>query len=193
MTQNKNNRKAQDKPRLPLTVTRPELIINGSDDSFRELVHASLAFASRLQSVREGYAEIIGLTGPQYTILISVGHLHNHGKLGVKKLAEHLCQSGTFVTTEVNKLVSAGLVRKDKDKNDGRRVNLTTTKKAQSLLSKLSKIQQEVNDVHFGNLSAEEFSSLRKIMFELVSSTDLALSLLRHLGAAHKLNLGNDE
>ena len=171
----------------PLTVTRPELLVNGNDDEFRELVHASLAFSTRLQSVRDGYAEIIGLTGPQYTILISIDHLQSNHKLGVKELAEHLCQSGTFVTTEVNKLVKAKLVRKDKDANDGRRVNLTTTKKSQILLSTLSKIQQEVNNVHFGSLSKKEFEVMHKVMFGLVSSTDLALSLLKHLTTSHKL------
>ncbi len=176
------------KQSAPLTVTRPELLENGTDDAFRSMVHAALAFAARLQMVREGYAEIVDLTGPQYTILISLAHLKSDRPIGVKELADHLCLSGTFVTTEVNKLVKRGLMLKEKDASDGRRVSLSVTSKASALLSELSSIQTQVNDAHFGSLSAEEFKVLCKVMPELVQTTDGALSLLKHLGDMRKIS-----
>ena len=182
----KNSPSTVEESPAPLTVTQPALLVDNSDDAFRELVHASLAFSARLQAVREGFAEVINLTGPQYTILISIAHLQASGVIGVKELATHLCLSGTFVTTEVNKLVKMGLVLKEKDASDGRRVSLSVTCDAEQLLSTLSGIQQQVNNVHFGSLSAEEFSLMRKIMPDLVKSTDIALSLLKHLSAAAK-------
>lgn len=165
----------------PLTVTRPELLVGGSDDAFRQLVHASLAFAARLMAIRDGYATFIGLSGPQYTILVSIQHLQANGDVGVKKLADHLSLSGTFVTTETNKLEKAGLVTKAKGHADGRRVSLATTSAGDALLLRLSTVQQQVNNVHFGSLSAAEFQMLRKVMPELVNSTEAGLSLLRHL------------
>ncbi len=168
----------------PLTVTRPELLVDGKDDTFRAMVHAALAFSARLQAIRDGYARFVGLTGPQYTILVSIQHLQYIGDVGVKLVADHLSLSGTFVTTETNKLVRSKLVAKTKAEGDGRRVNLTTLPAGDALLTKLSAVQQQVNNAHFGSLSADEFVCLCKIMPDLVASSELGLSLLRHLTAA---------
>lgn len=172
----------------PLTVTKPELLIDGSDDAFRALVHASLAFSTRLTAIRDGYAKLIGVAGPQYTILVSIRHLQRHGDVHVKTIAEHLSLSGTFVTTEINKLVAQGLVEKKRDREDARRVKLQVSEAGTQRLARLSRIQQQVNNVHFGCLSKSEFSLLGKVMPELVASTDQALSLLRHLTMAEGEN-----
>src|SRR5437763_16465362 len=74
----------------PMTISRPELQIDGSDREFRALVHGMLAFSARLEAVRSGFAGLVGLTGIQYTILISVGHLLNHGEVCVSMIAGHL-------------------------------------------------------------------------------------------------------
>jgi len=169
------------KTHAPLTVTRPELLVDGDDAAFREMVHAALAFAARLTAVRDGYAALVGLPGPQYTILVAIQHLKDDGRVSVKRIADHLRLSGTFVTTETNKLVRKDLVFKEKDPSDGRRVSLKTTQQGDDLLERLSEVQQQVNDIHFGSLSAAEFQQLRKIMPDLVDSTDAALPLLEHL------------
>jgi DNA-binding MarR family transcriptional regulator len=172
---------AHDRHEPALTTTRPELLEKGRDDRFRELVHACLAFTSRLLAIRDGYAAIIGLSGPQYTMLISIAHLGRAGTVGVRQIADHLRVSGTFVTTETNKLVSAGLIRKGPDPSDGRRVSLSVTAHGAALLERLAPIQQAVNNVHFGPLDREGFRALHRIMGELVTSSDQGLSLLRHL------------
>lgn len=163
------------------TVTRPELLVEGRDDAFRAFVHAALAFSSRLTAVRDGFGRRIGLTGPQYTILVSIDHLQDRGDVNVKTVAEHLSLSGTFVTTEVNKLVGAGLVRKVRDTNDYRRVLLMTTPEGRRRLIALSDVQQPVNDLHFGSLTAADFTALRRLMPLMVADTDRALDLLRRL------------
>lgn len=167
------------------TVTRPELLVDGNDDAFRALVHSSLAFASRLMAVRDGYAKAIGLAGPQYTILMSIRYLQQVGDVHVKTIAEHLSLSGTFVTTEVNRLVDKKLVVKKRDPQDARRVRLTTSELGQERLRKLAPMQRQINDVHFGTLTRSEFDALREIMPKLVSSTDEAVSLIRHLARSN--------
>lgn len=96
----------------PLTVSRAELLVNGSDSEFRALVHAMLAFSARLQGVRERFAALVGLTGIQYTILISIRHLHNETEVTVGSVADHLHLSGAFITIETGKLVRSGLISK---------------------------------------------------------------------------------
>lgn len=181
MTASTKDGAGQQETRAPLTVTRDELLVGGRDDEFRALVHAALAFAARLNAIRDGYAEFIGLSGPQYTILVSIQHLQEGGHVGVKKLADHLSLSGTFVTTETRKLEESGHIIKAKGKADKRRVSLKMTAKGDALLTRLNEVQQQVNNVHFGSLSKEEFTALCKIMPELIVSSDAGLSLLKHM------------
>ncbi|MFV3126784.1 MarR family winged helix-turn-helix transcriptional regulator [Niveispirillum sp. KHB5.9] len=168
------------------TVTRDALLVEGRDDAFRAFVHAALAFSSRLTAVRDGFGRLIGLTGPQYTILVSIDHLQELGDVNVKTVAEHLSLSGTFVTTEVNKLVAKGLVRKLRDTNDSRRVLLLTTPAGRRKLVELSQVQQPVNDAHFGSLSAPDFAALRRLMPVMVADTDRALELLDRLARGER-------
>jgi len=164
-----------------LTVTRPELLENGSDAQFREMVHTLLAFSVRLEAVRQEFGAHIGLTGIQYTILISIAHMQGEQGVGVNATARHLALSGAFVTIEVGKLVKLGLLTKRTNPEDRRRVLLQTTPKADDLLTSLAPVQQEVNDVLFEPLSAREFAAMIPMARHLLDSSDKALSLAQYL------------
>lgn len=165
----------------PNTVNRDELLVDDSDFEFRQFVHDSLGFSARLLAVRDGFAKLLGIPGPQYTILISVAHLNERGPVTVSGVANHLHLSGSFVTTESNKLAKLGLVSKVTDEEDRRRVLLEVTAEGNQRLRELAEIQAQVNDVHFGCLTRKTFDQVRAIMPELLESTDEALSLLDHL------------
>ena len=164
-----------------LTVSRPELLVNGSDARFRGFVHGMLAFAARLEAVRDGFADFLGLTGIQYTILISISHLQRAGEVTVGAVAEHLHLSGAFVTIETGKLFSLGLITKVQDLGDRRRVCLRVTSRGRLLLAKLAPVQIRVNDVLFDFLSATRFRALGAMMDRVVACGDRALSLLDYL------------
>lgn len=170
-------------PQSTLTVSRPELLVDNSDLAFRQLIHDTLAFASRIQEVRNRLGQTIGLTGTAFTILISIRHLQDKDGIGVNQLADHLHLSGAFVTIEVNKLVKDGLVRKRTNPSDRRRVLLTVTQKARDLLQSLTAIQRPTNDVLFGDLTSEEFHILRNLMARLVVTGDKSLALLDYLAS----------
>jgi len=164
-----------------LTVSRPELLANSSDRQFRAFVHGMLAFAARLEGVRNGFAALIGLTGVQYTILISISHLHIDGEVTVGAVAGHLHLSGAFVTSETGKLLRLGLITKVQDLNDRRRVCLGVTSLGRELLANLTPVQVPVNDVLFEFLSGPQFRALGPVIDRIVACGDRALSLLHYL------------
>lgn len=166
---------------MPLTVTRPELLSNGNDHLFRRALHDALGFSSRLQEIRNRLGEVISLTGPAYSILIAIEHLSNEGEVGVSRVSDHLHLSGAFVTIEVIKLVKAGLVQKETDPEDGRRVILTVTDLAREKLAELAATQQPVNDEIFNAFGPGDLESFARIMSSLVSGTKGALALLHLL------------
>ena len=165
---------------LPLTVTRPELLSEGTDRDFRKLVHNIFAFMARHETIRDGHARQIGLAGVEYTILISIGHLGLDGDVNVKTIADHLHMSGAFVTTVTSKLQTLGLVVKTQDSVDRRRISLAITENGKALLRKLAPYQREINDVEFGPLSREDFQAISRILESLIDSSDKAFALQRY-------------
>lgn len=164
---------------LPLTASRPELLVGGSDREFRELVHDMLAFSSAIQEVRNRLGQQIGLSGTQYTLLISIARLsESNGELGVNQLADHLHLSGAFVTIEVNKLVAAGLVTKTVNPDDRRRVVLAITEEARQRLRDLSHIQCPANDALFEPLEEKDFRALRDVMRRLADTGPRTLAVI---------------
>jgi MarR family transcriptional regulator, organic hydroperoxide resistance regulator len=179
---------AKSKGALPQTVTRPELLNDGTDRDFRRLVHNIFAFMARHEAIRDGHARQIGLAGIEYTTLISIGHLALDGDVNVKTVADHLHMSGAFITTVTSKLQALGLVEKIQDSVDRRRISLLTTEKGKSLLRKLAPYQREINDVEFGSLSKDDFQFLSRVLENLIVSGDEAVALQRY-----KSSIGDDK
>ena len=140
-----------------------------------------LAFAAQLEAVRGGFAALLGLTGIQYTILISISHLQSDREVTVGAVADHLHLSGAFVTTETGKLLRLGLITKVQDLKDRRRVCLRVTGKGRELLSDLARVQVQVNDVLFDFLSAEQFRAVGATIDRVVACGDRAIALLDYL------------
>lgn len=169
---------------ITMTVTKSDLLIDGSDYEFRRLVHNLLAFSARLEEVRSRFGSYIGLTGIQYTILVSVNH-HNRQfteRANVKAVAQHLSISGAFVTSEATKLVKLDLLAKTTNSEDRRKVELDVTGRGRELLKKLAPMQREVNDSLFESLDSRAFQDLSKMAGRLKSDADKALLLADYLG-----------
>jgi MarR family transcriptional regulator, organic hydroperoxide resistance regulator len=185
-----STRKQTAKPRsrrshvpAPLTISSPELLINGSDQHFRRLVHGLFGFLARHEAVRSGHGARIGLVGIEYTVLISIRHLAvEETDVSVNRVAEHLFLSGAFVTTVTNKLVQRGLIHKLPDPSDRRRVRLEVADKGNALLAELAPVQRQVNDVQFGCLSKEEFLQLLDMTERLIDWGDRAIRLQSYFG-----------
>ena len=118
---------------LPLSVTRPEILIDGSDREFRRLIHRMLIGQARLAAVRECIAGRIGVSGTQYTMLMSVLHLQGTAGVSITALADYLEVTGPHVT---------GIIRHMRAARDGsllihqsstnRIIQVTVTRRAAS-------------------------------------------------------------
>ena len=125
-----------------------------------------------MQDVRDRLAGIIGVTGPQYAILMAIAHAQDEdGGAGVRVIARRLHVSGPFITAQVNKLVAVGLVEKRENPKDGRGVILCLTGLGEQQLSDLTPEIQRANDAFFASLSRSDFAALIKIAEGLVESS----------------------
>src|SRR5216684_2747187 len=105
-----------------LTVTRPALLVDGSDGEFRTLIHRSMSFSRWVSTIRDGFGALIGISGVQYEIMILVSRLQGAEGITVGDLSIALHLSGAFTTIESGKLVDRGLLEKSTDLRDRRRV-----------------------------------------------------------------------
>src|SRR3954452_9988537 len=133
----------------PVTVSRPALLVDGSDDEFRDLIHDLIAYGHRLDACRDAFAAIAGISGVQYEILMLVSRADG---LSVGEVAARLHRSGAFITIEANKLAARGILDKTSDPSDGRRVILRTNGVTRQLMEQLAPHQRRINDVLFERL-----------------------------------------
>jgi MarR family transcriptional regulator, organic hydroperoxide resistance regulator len=159
----------------PLTVSRPPLLVRGSDVEFRQLIHDLIAYGHRLDACRDAFAAIIGVSGAQYEILMLASRA---GGLSVGEVAARLHRSGAFITIEANKLVERGILGKASDPADGRRVLLRMNARGQALVEQLAPHQRRINDVLFECLDAKRFAQLRALAGELSACGDRAVAML---------------
>lgn len=164
-----------------LTVGNPVLLVDGSDAAFRQMLHNLLAFSGRLEQVRSRFAAFIGLSGPQYTILITIRQLQGDDGIGVRAVADHLAHSPAFVTMETNKLAKLGVIDKQPNPDDMRRVKLMVTKRGDDMLRSLAEVQREINDQLFEPVNGTNFDLLRQLARELRESAEKAVLLSDYL------------
>ena len=170
--------KPRRKAPLPVTVSRTALLVDGSDAEFRGLIHDLIAYGHRLDSIRDVFAAIAGISGVQYEIVMYVSRSEG---LSVGEVASRLHRSGAFITIEANKLVLRGILEKASDPQDGRRVILRANAKCVELLDRLAPYQRRINDMLFERLDAKRFRQLRTLARDLVASGDRALSMLQFM------------
>lgn len=158
------------------------------DQTFRGMLYAYFAFGRSLDAARAKFANYADLSTTQYLILIAVTHSTQDEPMGINQLAERLYLSGAFVTIEVNKLVSDGLMEKSTHPNDRRRVQLSVTPAGIRRLVRLAAFQRPINDALFGTLTRDEFKMLSKLLGRLAAHGDRAVKLAEHLEATLQLN-----
>lgn len=165
----------------PLTVSREELLVDGSDRAFRTLVQGLLRFSAIHGAIRDGYASILRLTGQQYTLLLCIRLLSDQGTVNIRSVADHLRVSGSYITVETKALEQLELVQRERSSEDRRLVSLSLTPRGVALLDSIATLRQRVNDVEFGCLSKQEFRLLIPLVERLVQSGERALALQHYL------------
>lgn len=164
-----------------LIVSRDELLADGSDATFRTMVHNLFALLARHEAIRANHGRLLGLTSVEYTCLVTLGYLLAGGNVSVKMLADHLYVSGAFATTTVGRLIQAGLVDKQVDGQDRRRVSLRITERGQAVLREHTPLQQQVNDVRFGCMSRADLLQFSGTLERLITCADHALALQSYM------------
>lgn len=163
---------------LPPTVTREALLRRGTDRRFRALVADLLTIATRMEMVRAHHGARIGITGPQYSVLIAIAHLQRETGVSVGAVAQALHVSSAFIAVETNKLARLGLVLKRRNPDDRRGVLLSLAPQGQLKIDRAAAEIRAVNDLFFGELDSGAFRALCAAAGALVEGSRDAMQYL---------------
>lgn len=163
----------------PPTATIPALLIGGTDTVFREFVGTLFDIGSQVRELRLYLAGQLGVSEPQYRLVIAIAQLQKEDGISVSALAEYLWVSNSFVTIEVGKLEQAGWVEKYRNPGDGRGVLLRLSATGREAYLKVVTTIQMINDTQYGHLTEKDLRALLGAMQGILRNGRRALDIAR--------------
>jgi DNA-binding MarR family transcriptional regulator len=177
---------------FPVTATSPILTSGRSDHSLRKLLYDFFTVGARLEDVRRHLGKKVGLTGPQYSLMMAVAELQGREGANVSRVADYLQVTGTFVTAESGKLFKKGFLKKQPDVMDKRFSLLSIAPKGQTALNSLFPLLQQINDIFFELDSRGEFERLCAVLEKLVGNSQRAIALIHATNEDSRLMLSGN-
>jgi DNA-binding MarR family transcriptional regulator len=156
----------------PLSISSKSFISNGSDAEFRRLIYHVLSTSAMMLKARERFAAYIGVTAPQYSMMVSIGEA---GSATIGQIAQAIHVSSPFVTAEIGKLIKRGIVNRQPNEADARSSLLTLTEHGMDLIRQVGPYRRTANDIIFGFLSPGEAKQFSRTMEQLYINCERAL------------------
>ncbi|KWS78360.1 hypothetical protein AL052_01115 [Pseudomonas amygdali pv. eriobotryae] len=157
------------------TVSRPELLVDGSDATYRVGVHTLMAVSNNVTAIRSAFGGHIGITGPQHEMLMVIARANDGAGLSVGEIAKQIRRTHVYVASETSRLQRQGIVIKLALVTDRRVSIVRLTSQGQAALGQLASRQQEVNDLLFSEFSRIDFLSFITLIQKLLTSSEVAL------------------
>lgn len=163
---------------LPLSVSRKSLLVGGSDLAFRRAVDDLVRLAARLQQARAGLAAEMGVTPPQYNIVMHLARHAPPGGLRLGAVAEALGVSLSFVVAETRRLRKKRLIAVERDPADGRAMLARLAPAGERALAAAAPRMRRLNDRLFAALSRAELLELGRLAAAVHADSAAALAEL---------------
>ena len=163
------------------TTSLPALLHGQSDQQFRRLIQDLLTVSRRLELARDYFGRRISVTGPQYSLLMTVAQLQGRTGVSVGSVAKAMHVSSAFITSEIGKLSDAGLIIKRPNPDDGRSALLSLASAGRMRIDGLMSEIRAVNDLFFGLLSARSFAQICASAGALVRGSREAMQYIERI------------
>lgn len=178
-----NSNKSLKKFKSPLSISKPALLDAGqkSDKKFRQLIYDLSVAGVFLETARNFLASHLGVSSPQYNILMVVAQYQAQNGVSVSEIASHLHVTVAHVGTEAKSLEKKGWLIISPNPEDRRVKLLKINDEAEELISNLGHTLKKVNNALFQHLNKNEFDNLSRILGKLVLDFEKVVKNLKHL------------
>jgi MarR family transcriptional regulator, organic hydroperoxide resistance regulator len=192
LTSRKSSTVVSKKTTLPPTVSRASLMLDGSDALVRRITHLHYVLSGMLESIRGGFASLIGVSSFQYVLMQALGRLQTDTDWTVRSVAREMHMTDAYVSTEISDLEQQGFLEKVTNPNDRRMSFLSLTAKGRESLAAIAPIQTIVNDTLYGHLDEKSATAYLEELGTLAAQAEKASAVLDQITAAQRLAvLGN--
>jgi DNA-binding MarR family transcriptional regulator len=152
-----------------------------NQDAARRFTWEIASISVHLEELRYFWAKALGISGPQWMILMAVAELDQGEGIPVNAVSKMLHVDSSFVTTQSKLLEKKGFMRRKPSPDDARVVRMSLTDKTYKQLANLEAQQDAINDFIF-----EEFGENELLAF----TNRLAALKTRIEKACMKVTLG---
>ncbi|MDI4233620.1 MarR family transcriptional regulator [Bradyrhizobium sp. 31Argb] len=148
--------------------------MNGADvfamrkrDSIRQFGREIASLHASLDELYQSWAKTLGITGPQWKIMLILADAGDDSGLSVGKVSKILNVEASFVTTQSKILEKEGLIQRKTSRRDGRIVNLSLTHRALEHLEGLAPRRDSLIEFIFAEFAPGELDELSGKLFSL--------------------------
>src|SRR5215467_3044632 len=131
-----------------------------NQDTIRRFTWVIASISVHLEELRHFWAKTLGISGPQWMIIMALADLDKGEGVPVNAVSKLLHVDPSFVTTQSKLLEKKGFVRRKNSTEDARIVNMSLSDKTYKHLASLASQQEALNEFIFSEFTAGEISDL---------------------------------
>ena len=152
----------------------PDDALSRNQELVRQFSWSIASINVHFQEIRQFWAKALGISGPQWMILMAIADLDQGEGVSVKVVSKMLHVDPSFVTTQSKMLEKKGLMRRRTSPDDARVVQMTLTDKTYKHMANLAAQQQSLNDFIFAELDSRELTDLTRKLTQLTGRLEKA-------------------
>ena len=131
-----------------------------NQDTIRRLTWVIASINVHLEELRYFWAKTLGISGPQWMILMALADIDQDEGVPVNVVSKKLHVDSSFITTQSKLLEKKGFLRRKTSTADARIVQMSLTDKTYKHLAGLASQQEALNDFIFAELDNEQLDQL---------------------------------
>jgi DNA-binding MarR family transcriptional regulator len=131
-----------------------------NQDTIRRLTWVIASINVHLEELRYFWAKTLGISGPQWMILMALADIDQDEGVPVNVVSKKLHVDSSFITTQSKLLEKKGFLRRKTSTEDARIVQMSLTDKTYKHLASLASQQEALNDFIFAELDNEQLDRL---------------------------------
>lgn len=131
-----------------------------NQDAVRQFTWQIASISIHLDEIRQYWARALGISGPQWMILMALADLDQGDGVSVKAVSKMLHVDPSFVTTQSKMLEKKGFMRRKTSLEDARIVQMSLTDKSYKSIANLASQQEALNEFIFAEFGDRELVEL---------------------------------
>lgn len=145
-----------------------------NQDNIRRFTWVIASINVHLEELRYFWAKTLGISGPQWMILMALADMDQDDGVPVNVVSKKLHVDSSFITTQSKLLEKKGFLRRKSSTEDARIVQMSLTDKTYKHLAGLASQQEALNDFIFAEFNDQQLDEFTTKLSALKSRLEKA-------------------